>query len=98
MPLPWLKRSHSAGSLAVLVALLAAPLGVSLASAAPPHPESRAVGTPVTGALGASWTTADIMREEARHAGEPIEPALIPDHEFDKGDALPNPASPRLAS
>jgi hypothetical protein len=57
------------------------------------------VGRPVTGAMGVTRTTADIMREQASRAGEPAEEIeLENEHTFQKPNPRLNPASPRLAS
>jgi hypothetical protein len=89
MYLPWLKRTHFAFSLSVLLAVVAVALLGSRASAVE-RKDIQTLGVPFVGSVGVQRTNADILAEEKRHEGEPIQadPIWRNEFEFERGRNL----------
>ncbi len=72
--------------------------GVLVASIAAAATRREIVGVPTMGGVGIHRTNADIMREAALHANDPVKYTLMNEHEFEREDLELHPGSQRVAS
>jgi hypothetical protein len=94
-------RRAVVSALPTTAAFLAAVILVSHASASvarAAQPPRVLSGRAVVGSVGIARTTADVMREEALHAGDVVTPAPVHEFEMPEREREMNPASPRVAS